>query len=169
MSLALKILTLLHVAISLVGIGTGIVVVWGMLAGRRLERWTTWFLASTVLTSVTGFAFPVDHFMPSLAIGILSLAVLAAAIYALYVRRLAGAWRRIYVVAAIAALYLNVFVLVVQTFLKVPALQALAPTQAEWPYGLVQLVALIAFVMVGVRAVERTKQGMECGSCFVIG
>src|SRR6266436_5349089 len=116
----LKIYTLIHVAISLVGIFSGFVVMFGLLAGKRLDGWTALFLATTVATSVTGFLFPVHHFMPSHAVGIISLLVLAIAIYARYRRHLAGPWRKAYVVTAVAALYLNVFVAIVQTFLKVP-------------------------------------------------
>src|SRR5258706_7583423 len=117
----MKTLTLIHVAISLIGILSGFIVVSGMLAGRRLNGWTVLFLASTVATSVTGFFFPVDHFLPSHAVGILSLVVLAVSILARYALRLAGAWRRVYVVGAGVALYLNVFVAVVPAFPKVPA------------------------------------------------
>src|SRR5438105_13374404 len=103
--------TLVHVMISLVGIVSGFVVVFGLLAGKRLDRWTALFLATTVATSVTGFGFPFDHLLPSHKVGILSLLVLAIAIVAFYQFRLEGAWRRIYVICAAVALYLNVFVL----------------------------------------------------------
>src|SRR6267378_3688745 len=114
-------LTLVHVVISLAGIFSGLVVLFGLLSGKRLDGWTAFFLATTVATSVTGFFFPVHHFMPSHAVGIISLLVLAVAIYARYGRQLSGPWRKIYVVGAVLALYLNVFVGVVQAFLKVPA------------------------------------------------
>src|SRR5207253_1791059 len=119
--------TFVHVLISLVGIGSGFVVLFGLLAGKRLNGWTALFLATTVATSVTGFGFPFDHLLPSHKVGIISLLVLAIAILARYVFHLAGAWRRIYVVSASVALYLNVFVGVVQAFEKVPALKELAP------------------------------------------
>src|SRR5436190_16597222 len=118
--------TLVHVIISLIGIGSGLVVMIGLLTGRQLNGWTALFLASTVATSVTGFFFPFHGFTPAIAVGILSLFLLAVAIFARYGRRLAGAWRWIYVVTAMVALYLNVFVLIVQLFQKVPALKALA-------------------------------------------
>jgi hypothetical protein len=158
--------TLVHVVISLVGIASGLVVLFGLLKGRRLDRWTLVFLASTVATSVTGFGFPFQRFLPSHAVGIVSLIALALAIYALYTRRLAGAWRRIFVGGAVLSLYLNVFVLVVQLFLKVPALNALAPTQSETPFQLTQLVALALFAALGATAVVRfrgptTKEGMS--------
>ena len=157
MSSGSQIYTLVHVAISLVGIFTGLVVLFGLMAAKRLDRWTAWFLASTVLTSATGFGFPVDRLLPSHAIGVLSLLVLAVAIYARYARQLVGVWRRVYVVSAVVALYFNVFVLVVQAFLKVPALKALAPTQTEWPFGLVQLCIFAAFVVLGTLATIRFR------------
>jgi hypothetical protein len=109
------------------------------------------------LTSVTGFLFPVHHFMPSHAIGILSVIVLALAIYALYVRRLGGAWRTVYVIDAVIALYLNFFVLIAQLFAKVPTLKALAPTQSEAPFKLAQLTALVAFLLLGIFATRRFR------------
>src|SRR6202166_5475715 len=114
--MTLSTFTLVHVVLSLVGIGSGLVVLFGLLAGKRLAGWTGLFLATTVATSVTGFGFPFDHFLPSHGVGILSLLVLAVAILALYSFHLAGAWRRIYVICAVIALYLNGFVLVVQAF-----------------------------------------------------
>src|ERR1700689_2588714 len=119
--------TLIHVLLSLVGIGTGFVVVYGLLTGKRLDGWTAIFLATTALTSLTGFLFPVEHILPSHIVGSISLVVLAVAIVARYALHLANAWRWIYVVCAVLALYLNSFVAVVQSFLKVPALKALAP------------------------------------------
>jgi hypothetical protein len=151
----LAIYTIVHVVISLVAIATGLVVVYGMMTGRRLDRWTPWFLWTTVATSVTGYGFPVAQLLPSHIVGAISLAVLAVAIYALYSRRLEGAWRPIYAVSAVIALYLNVFVLIVQLFLKVPALHALAPTQAEPPFATSQLAVLILFVALGVIATRR--------------
>lgn len=148
----LQAFTLLHVAISLVGIASGLVVVFGMLASKRLDRWTTWFLTTTVLTSVTGFLFPFHGFSPAYTLGAISLIVLAPAIYARYKRRLAGHWRITYVITAVLALYLNVFVLVVQSFMKIPALKALAPTQTESPFKFTQLTVLIIFVVLGVLA-----------------
>jgi hypothetical protein len=115
--------TLVHVLFSLVGIGSGFVVTLGLLSGRRLDGWTALFLGTTVATSVTGFFFPFDHLLPSHKVGVISLVVLAVAILARYALHLAGLWRGIYVVAAEIALYLNVFVAVVQAFLKVPALK----------------------------------------------
>src|SRR5882757_9231891 len=128
MIFGLSIFTFIHVVISLVGIFSGFVVLFGWLAAKRRDGWTVTFLLTTVATSVTGFFLPAEHFMPSHAVGIISLVVLAVALFALYGRKLNGAWRRAYLITATAALYLNVFVLVAQLFAKVPALKALAPT-----------------------------------------
>jgi hypothetical protein len=148
-------LTLVHVLISLAGIVSGFVVIFGLLGAKRLDRWTATFLITTLLTSVTGFLFPVHKLLPSHIIGILSLLVLAVAIFARYVRRLAGAWRWIYVVTATLALYFNVFVLVVQSFLKVPGLKAMAPTQSEPPFAIAQGFVLLLFIVLGTLAVKK--------------
>lgn len=153
--MSLETFTLVHVVISLVGIGSGLVVLAGLLGGKGLDGWTMLFLITTVLTSVTGFGFPFVQLLPSHIVGVISLVVLAVTIPARYVFHLAGAWRRIYVAGAVAALYFNVFVLIVQAFLKVPMLNALAPTQSEPPFLIAQLVALVAFIVLGVRAVAR--------------
>jgi hypothetical protein len=154
MSSGLEIYTAVHVIISLIGIASGLVVLWGLFAARRLERCTAVFLATTVLTSVTGFGFPFHRFLPSHAVGIVSLLVLAVAIFARYGRHLAGHWRTTYVVAAMLALYLNVFVLVAQLFAKVPALRELAPTQAEPPFAITQVVVLALFVVLTIGALK---------------
>ena len=146
--------TVLHVVISLLGILSGAVVLSGMLGSRRLERWTHLFLATTMLTSVTGFFFPSDRILPSHVVGVVSLVVLVVAILALYANRLAGAWRWIYVTSAILALYLNVFVAVVQAFLKIAFLNALAPTQSEPPFLIAQLVVVVLFIALGIVAVR---------------
>ncbi len=153
----LHVYTIIHTLISLVGIFTGLVVLFGMVAGERLDGWTKWFLITTVLTSVTGFFFPFHGFTPAYGVGIISLLVLAVAIYARYPRQLAGAWRWIYVVTAVIALYLNVFVAVVQAFLKVPALRAMAATQTEPPFKLTQLVVLALFIVLGIVAAIRFR------------
>jgi len=151
-------LTLAHVVISLVGLGSGFVVIWGLLTGRRLDGWTALFLAFTVATSVTGFIFfPFNGVTPGIVLGIISLVVLAIAIFARYPRHMAGPWRRVYVVAAVIAQYLNFFVLIVQSFSKVPALHDLAPTQSEPPFQITQLVALIAFVALAVAAAVKFR------------
>jgi len=157
MSFGLAAFTIFHVALSLLGIASGFVVAYGLLTARRLDGWTAVFLTTTVATSVTGYFFPVHHFMPSHAVGIVSLLVLAVAIVARYRRHLAGSWRWIYVVSAMIGLYLNVFVLVVQSFAKVPALKALAPTQSEPPFKLTQLVLLALFLMLTIAAAIRFR------------
>jgi hypothetical protein len=124
------------------------------------------FLATTVATSVTGFGFPVDHFMPSHAVGLISLVVLTLAIVARYRRHLAGAWRAIYVVTAVMALYFNVFVLIVQAFRRVPPLNALAPTQTEPPFQIAQLAALVLFAALGIVAVMRFRPAPSRGGSF---
>ena len=147
--------TLVHVVLSLVGIFAGLVVVFGMLGSKRLDGWAALFLATTVLTSVTGFFFPFDKILPSHIVGIISLVVLGIAILALYALHLAGSWRWIYVVSAVLALYLNVFVGVVQAFQKLPLLASLAPTQSEPPFLITQLVVLALFVGLTIVAVIR--------------
>jgi hypothetical protein len=149
--------TLFHVLISLVGILSGLVVLYGMLQSRRLPGWTALFLITTVATSVTGFFFPFVRFLPSHGVGVLSLIVLAFVVPALYRFHLAGRWRAIYVIGAVLALYLNVFVLVVQLFAKVPALHALAPTQKEPPFAITQGVVLLLFIVLGILAVKRFR------------
>jgi hypothetical protein len=148
-------LTILHVVLSLIGIFSGFVVVFGLLTGSRLDGWTALFLATTVATSVTGFQFPFHGFLPSHALGMLSLVVLPVTIYARYSRQLAGAWRHTYVITAMIAFYLNVFVLVAQLFMKVPALQAMAPTQSEPPFKLTQLIVLVLFVVLIIAATKK--------------
>ena len=149
--------TKVHVGISLIAIFAGFVVVCGLLKAKRFDGWTALFLITTVLTSVTGFFFPFHGFTPAIGVGILSLVALAVAVFARYGRRLAGASRWIYVVTAMLALYLNVFVLIVQVFQKVPALKALAPTQAEPPFLVAQLGALVIFVVLTVLAAIRFR------------
>jgi hypothetical protein len=147
--------TFIHVLLSLVGIGSGFVVVSGFLTAKRLDGWTALFLTCTVATSVTGFGFPFDHLLPSHIVGIISLVILTAAILARYALHLSGAWRRVYVVCAVVALYLNVFVGIVQAFLKVPALRTMAPTQSEPPFVGTQLVVMTLFVVLAITAAIR--------------
>jgi hypothetical protein len=149
--------TSVHVVISLVGIASGLVVLLGLLAGKRFSASTAVFLATTAATSLTGYGFPFEHLLPSHIVGAISLVVLALAIYARYARHLAGAWRTVYVMGAIIALYLNVFVLVVQSFMKVPVLHDLAPTQSEPPFAIAQLAVLVLFIVLGTLAVRRSK------------
>jgi hypothetical protein len=134
-----------HVALSLVGIFSGLVVVIGLLTARRLDGWTATFLATTVATSVTGYALPADRILPSHIVGAISLVILTVAIIARYARHLAGAWRWIYVLTAVIALYFNVFIGIVQAFLRVPALKELAPTQTEPAFLVAQIATLALF------------------------
>lgn len=147
-------LVLVHVLISFVGIISGFVVIFGLIGGKRLDRLTTVFLVSTILTSLSGFILPAHKILPSHIIGVISLVVLALACFARYRRSLVGGWRSTYVVSATVALYFNVFVLVFQSFLKIPALKALAPTQSEPPFAIAQGTVLILFVVLGVLAVK---------------
>jgi hypothetical protein len=157
MILGMDTYTFVHVALSLFGIAAGIIVLFGWLADVRLPGWTALFLSTTVLTSVTGFGFPFSTLLPSHIVGIISLIVLAVALYALYGAHLSGAWRWIYLVTATIALYLNVFVLIVQAFIKIPALNALAPTQAEAPFVATQGAVLVVFVVLGLLASRRFR------------
>ena len=155
LGLSVENFTLLHTVISLIGILSGIIVLFGMLEGRNPPAMTALFLATTVLTSVTGFLFPFTSLLPSHIVGIISLVVLAVAIAALYVFRLSGAWRLIYVIGAVMSLYLNTFVGVVQSFQKLSFLQPLAPTQSEPPFIIAQTAVLLIFVVLGFLAVRR--------------
>ena len=147
--------TLVHVILSLVGIASGLVATVAMTRSRLLAGWTLVFLLTTILTSVTGYFFPVPKILPSHIVGAISLAVLAVAVLALYRYGATGPWRWIYAVSAVVSLYLNVFVLVVQGFLKIAPLKALAPTQSEPPFAVAQGIAFLAFVVVGYLAVRR--------------
>ncbi len=158
LGMSLSTFTLVHTVISLIGIASGLYVLYCMITRRRLEAWiVAVFLASTVLTSVTGFGFPFSQLLPSHIVGIISLVVLAAAIPALYLFRLAGIWRLVYVIGAVFALYLNCFVGVVQAFMKIPVLRALAPTQAEPPFLIAQMILLIAFIALGFLATRKFR------------
>ncbi len=159
LGLSLPTFTMLHVIISLVGIVSGIIALFGLLGSRRMPGWTALFLLTTILTSATGFGFPFTQPLPSHMIGILSLVLLAIACLALYGMKLSGAWRWIYAVTAMIALYLNIFVLIIQSFLKIPALTALAPgNPPSGPaFAVVQGLVLLFFVIVIVGAVRRFR------------
>jgi hypothetical protein len=144
--------TLIHVVLSLVGIFAGLVVAGGFVAGKRLDGWTGVFLVSTVLTNATGFGFPFVSLLPSHIVGVLSLIVLAVVIAARYWKHLAGRWHGVFVVGAVLALYLNVFVLLAQLFLRLPALIVAAPTQKEPPFLVTQLIVLALFIWLGQAA-----------------
>jgi len=148
----LKVHTAIHVVISLLGILAGFVVMAGMLSADPLHRWTAFFLIMTIATSVTGFFFPFERLTPALVVGVISLVLLALAVYARYPAHLAGSWRWIYVATAVGAQYLNVFVLVVQMFQKIPSLKRLAPTQRERPFQLAQGAVLVVHVAWGILA-----------------
>ena len=152
----LNALTLFHVVLSLIGIVAGFAVVSGLLFSDPPYRGTTLFVATTATTSVTGFFFPFHGFTPGLAVGILSLIVLVIASLATYRYSLAGGWRRTFAITAVIALYFNVFILVIQSFRKVPALHAIAPTQSKVPFQAAQSLVLVIFVAISIRAVMKT-------------
>ena len=159
LGLSTSMFTTVHVIISLVGILSGLVVVLSWLDGRAHLGWTALFFVTTALTSVTGFLFPFTSLGPSQIVGIISLVVLAAAIAALYIFHLAGLWRWVYIVGATAAVYLNCFVGVVQSFQKVSFLQPLAPTQSEPPFLIAQIAVLVIFIVLGALALKRFHPG----------
>lgn len=154
----LQIYTLIHVLTSLVGILSGMVVLVGLIAENQRRDWTALFLTSTVLTSATGFFFPAKHILPSHIVGGISMFVLALACYARYARRLNAGWRKTYAICAVLALYLNIFVAIVQAFLKIPTLKEFAPTQTEPPFKLTQLVVLLLFVVLGILATVNSNR-----------
>ena len=145
----LELFTAFHVLISLIGILSGFVAIAGMVRSKPLDWWTDLFLVTTVATSVTGFLFPFNGFTPAIGTGIISMIVLTLAIVALRVKYLQGPWARTYAITAVMAQYFNFFVLIVQSFRRVPVLHVLAPTESEPPFAIAQLVALIAFVALG--------------------
>ena len=159
LGMSLSAFTMVHVIISLIGIVSGFIVLFGLFGSHRLPGMTALFLLTTILTSVTGFLFPFDKLLPSHMVGIVSLIVLAIACFALYVMKLSGAWRWIYTLTAMIALYLNVFVLVIQSFLKIGPLHALAPSvpPSEPPFAVVQGIVLVFFVIAIIGAARRFR------------
>ena len=159
LGMSLATFTLLHVVVSLIGIVAGLVAMVGLLKSKPMPGWTGLFLLTTILTSVTGFFFPVEKLLPSHVIGIISLVLLAVACLALYGQKLVGPWRWIYVLTAMISLYLNVFVLVIQSFLKVPPLHALAPSvpPSEPPFAIVQGIVLVFFVVTTFLAIRKFR------------
>jgi hypothetical protein len=159
LGMSLATFTVLHVVISLIGIVSGFLVLFGLFGSNRMPGMSALFLLTTILTSATGFLFPFEKLLPSHVVGIISLVLLAIACFALYVRKLSGAWRWIYTLTAMIALYLNVFVLVIQSFLKIAPLHALAPSvpPSEPPFAIVQGIVLVLFVAAIVRAVRRFR------------
>ena len=160
LGMSLEVFTLVHVLISIVGIGAGFGVLYGLLNGPFNGPWTATFLFFTVLTNVTGLMFPFNGFLPSHAFVILSLILLAVAIFALYVKHLAGPWRTTYVVTATLSLYLNVFVLLAQMFTKVPLIKALAPNGSEPPFGITQGLVLAVFIWLIYAAAKRFRRSV---------
>jgi hypothetical protein len=162
LGLSLSTFVLVHVIISVIGIVAGFVVMAGMLGSRPMPGWTAVFLLLTILTSATGFLIPPlvsEKLLPSHIIGALSLVLLAVACLALYGQKLSGSWRWIFVLTALLAQYLNVFVLVIQSFLKIPPLHALAPSvpPSEPPFAIVQGVVLVFFVVCIIGAIRRFR------------
>ena len=147
----------IHVGISLIAIVAGLIVLYALLTGKWLGGWTALFLVTTILTSVTGFPLPPFGWDPARVLGIILLVLMGAAVPALYLFHLTGTWRPIYVISAVASLYLNCFVGVVQAFQKISALHSLAPTQSEPPFLIAQVALLVAFVVLGVVAVVRPR------------
>lgn len=153
----LHIYTIIHTLVSLVAIFTGFIVLFGLLAGNRLPGWTKWFLITAIATTVTGFFFPFHGITPAIKLGVISSVVLVVTLYAGYGKQLTGAWRWIYAVGAVLTLYFNVFVGIVQSFEKIPALHALAPTQTEQPFKFTQLSVLVLFIVLGLVAAIRFR------------
>lgn len=149
--------TVLHLVISMIAIALGFIVAGGLLASNKLPGWTAWFLILTILTSATGFLFPFTKILPSHIVAIISLVLLAIAVYALYGRGLAGIWRVVYVVTALLALWFNVFVLIAQSFQKVALLNVYAPTGAEPPFAITQGIVLLFFIGLIILGIRRFK------------
>ena len=148
----LNVLTVVHVVLSLAGIGSGVVAIYALLKAKTPGRWTQAFLATTAATSITGFLFAFHGLTPAQILGVLSLVVLIIASLSIYRYHSKGIWRRTYGITAVMALYFNVFVLVVQLFRRVPALSVMAPTQSEPPFQIAQLAVLLLFAAIGIRA-----------------
>jgi hypothetical protein len=147
--------TTVHVLISLIGIGAGFIALGTMIANRWSSGWNTAFFSSTMVTSVSGFLFPIKSLTPGIVIGLISVAILLVALFSLYQRRLAGMWQRVYTISAAFALYLNVFVGVVQAFQKVPSLRAIAPTPSAGAFVATQCVVLLLFAVLTYLAAKR--------------
>jgi hypothetical protein len=155
--ISLSLYTTIHVIISLVAIVTGFVAVIEMIGNKPLGLWNSIFLWTTIATSVTGFGFPITGVTPGIVVGVISLVLLAVALFAFYAQHLAGPWRWVYVVTAIAALWFNVFVGIVQSFQKIASLKALAPTQSEPPFQIAQGAALVLLVVLAILAVRKFR------------
>lgn len=162
LGMSLQAFTLIHVLISFAAIASGLVVVYGFLSNKRLDGWTAVFFTTTALTSVTGFLFPFTGVTAAIKLGIISLVVLAITIVTRYPLHLT--WRKSYVIGACTSLYFNVFVLVVQSFEKLPALKAIAPTGKEPPFEIAQIAVLALFVVLTIFSVKKFRIGAMAGS-----
>lgn len=150
-------LTLFHVVLSLIAIVAGVVLARGLLAGRRNDRWTHIFMVTTAITVLTGFVFPYRGFTPGIGVGIVCVLVFIPTALARYRFQMAGLWRPVFIVGALALFYFNCLVFVVQSFQKIPPLNALAPTGAEPVVGIVQAIVFVAFLVVGFFSVRRFR------------
>ncbi|MDZ4367618.1 MAG: hypothetical protein U0987_11425 [Afipia sp.] len=157
LGMSLATFTVLHLIISMIAIGLGFIVAGGLLASNRMPGWTLWFLVLTILTNATGFLFPFTKILPSHVVAIISLVLLAVAVYALYGKDLSGVWRTVYVVTAMLALWFNVFVLIAQSFQKVALLNVYAPTGAEPPFAITQGIVLVFFIGLIILGIKRFK------------
>ena len=157
----MSLLTIIHVALSLIGIAAGFLVIFQMIGGKTLGGLNAVFLWTTILTSVTGFFFPITKLTPGLIIGSISLVILAIAVLALYSKKLAGGWRTTYVVTAVMAQFFNVLVLVVQSFQKIPALHEHAPTDDAPIVKMGQLGALLLCIVLGIFAGKNFKKAAQ--------
>ena len=155
LGMSLSTFTALHVVISIIGIGSGLLVAWGLLKNKRFDGATVIFLVTTVLTSLTGYLFPVKHLLPSHIVGAISLVALAIAIYARYGQHMERSWRATYVISSAISLWLNVFVLVAQSFMKVPSLHELAPNGNEPPFAISQLIVMVIFIVIAIVGVKK--------------
>jgi hypothetical protein len=150
-------LVFLHLAISLLGIGSGIVVLLGFFGNKRVDAPTHFFLITTILTSVTGFFLPAHRILPSRILGVLSLIALAVACVGRYSKNMQRGWLTSFVISAMTSLYFNVFVLIAQSFMKVPALHALAPNGVEPPFAVAQGVKLVLFIILTIVALKKFR------------
>jgi hypothetical protein len=157
LGMSLASFTIFHLVLSMVAIGLGFVVAGGLLASNKLPCWTALFLMTTILTSATGFLFPFTTLLPSHIVAIISLVLLAVAVYALYGKNLVGVWRPVYIVTAMLALWFNVFVLIAQSFLKVALLNVLAPKGSEPPFAIAQGAVLVFFIFLIILAIRRFR------------
>jgi hypothetical protein len=146
--------TLFHVALSLIGLAAGTMVLFGFIRGERRDGWTVLFLTTTIATSVTGFGFPFVSVLPAHVVGVISLVVLAVALFARYGKQLAGRWRLLFVLSSVVALYLNTFVAIAQLFRQVPFLHPLAPTESEPPLLIAEFAVLLVFAVLGFQGVK---------------